>query len=74
MGYSVRTEEGNFRGGACVLREERVVFLNRRMTMEERAELLAKVLAGEDIEGLYLLPEVRRYVERFACRTEASGN
>lgn len=62
-GYKVRTEEGNFRGGSCIHREDRVIFLNRRMTLDERAELLAKVLAGEDFESMYLLPEVRRYVE-----------
>ena len=66
LGYTVRTEEGNFEGGSCVLAEERIVFLNRRATHEERAELLGKLLARENVEGLYLLPEVRAYVERFA--------
>jgi hypothetical protein len=66
LGYKVRTEEGNFSGGSCVFAEERIVFLNRRATHEERAELLGRLLAGENTEELYLLPEVRAYVERFA--------
>lgn len=66
LGYKVRTEEGNFAGGSCVFAEEKIIFLNRRATHEERAELLARFLSGENLEAMYLLPEVRAYVERFA--------
>jgi hypothetical protein len=68
LGYKVRTEEGNFAGGSCVFAEERIVFLNRRETHEERAELLGRLLVRENVDELYLLPEVRAYVERFAAR------
>ncbi|MBI5058529.1 hypothetical protein HZB60_01970 [candidate division KSB1 bacterium] len=64
LGYKVRTEDGNFRGGQCIFAEERLVFLNRRMSLDDRAELLARVLASENCDGLYLLPEVRRFVEQ----------
>jgi len=74
LGYKVRTEEGNFAGGSCVFAEERIVFLNRRETHEERAELLGRLLAAENVEQLYLLPEVRAYVERFAARTAEREN
>lgn len=63
-GLRLRTEEGNFRGGACMFADERLVILNRRMSHEERAELLARVLAGEDLEGIYLLPEVRNFIAK----------
>jgi hypothetical protein len=66
LGYKVRTEEGNFTGGSCVFADEKIVFLNRRETHEERAELLARFLSGENLDAMYLLPEVRAYVERFA--------
>lgn len=66
LGFTVRTEEGNFQGGLCQKDEERLLFLNRRMTMDERAEFLAGVLAAENTDGIYLLPEVRDFVEKFA--------
>ena len=66
LGYKVRTEEGNFNGGSCVFADEKIIFLNRRATHEERAELLARFLSGENLEVMFLLPEVRAYVERFA--------
>jgi hypothetical protein len=64
IGYRVRSEEGNFRGGSCVFAEERLIILNRRMSQEERAELLGRVLAGQNLDGVFLLPEVRAFIEK----------
>jgi hypothetical protein len=64
IGYKVRSEEGNFRGGTCVFAEERLIILNRRMSLEERAELLGRLLADENLEGMFLLPEVRAFIEK----------
>lgn len=63
-GFRLRTEEGNFRGGSCVFADERLIILNRRMTPEERAELLARALVTEDLEGIYMPPEVRDFIEK----------
>ena len=64
VGFKVRVEEGNFRGGQCIFAEERLVILNRRMSQEERADMLAQVLATEDLDPVFLLPEVRAFVEK----------
>jgi hypothetical protein len=72
LGYTLRLEKGDFRGGSCVFDSERLVFVNRRMGMEERAEVLAKVLAKEDLEGIFLVPEVRAYVEKFSATLKPS--
>ena len=71
IGYTVRTEKGDFRGGSCVFRSEQMVFVNRRMALEERAQVMAKVLASEEIDQLFLLPEVRSYVEKFSNVSQA---
>jgi hypothetical protein len=73
IGYRVRTEEGNFRGGSCVFAEERLVILNRRMTQEERAEVLARVLTTESLDSIFLLPEVRAYIEKYIPSPENSS-
>ena len=69
-GYRVRTEEGNFRGGSCVFAEERLVILNRRMTQEERAEVLGRVLATENLDEIFLMPEVRAFIEKYVAPQE----
>jgi len=64
LGFKLRLEEGNFQGGQCIFAEERLVILNRRMPQEERAEVLALALASEDLDQVFLLPEVRAFVEK----------
>ncbi len=66
QGYRIRNEKGNFRGGRCIFEEERLVIMNKRFGDEERAEILARALARENLDALYLLPEVREYVERYS--------
>jgi hypothetical protein len=65
QGYRFRNEKGNFRGGSCVFEAEKLVIINKRYGDEERAEILARALARMDIDSLFLLPEVRDYVEQF---------
>jgi len=66
QGYKIRNEKGNFRGGSCIFEEERLVIMNKRFGDEERAEILARALARLNPDSLFLVPEVRDYVERYA--------
>ena len=74
LGYKLRVEEGNFHGGQCIFAEERLVILNRRMSYEERADLLSQVFTQENLEGMFLVPEVRAYVERSERRRQTPVN
>ncbi len=65
LGYKIRIEQGRFRGGSCVHDEEKLVFINRRFGDEERAEILARALAENDYEQVFMIPEARAFVETF---------
>jgi hypothetical protein len=73
LGFKLRVEEGNFRGGQCIFAEERLVILNRRMSQDERAEVLAQALASEDLDQVFLLPEVRAFVEKSVRSRQSAG-
>jgi len=66
FGYEVRVETLNFPGGACVLGGRKVLFLDARGNAEEKIATLSRALAGEDIDSIYLLPEVRDAIEHFS--------
>ena len=63
--YSVRRETGNFRGGACVVRDQRLILINRSMPLEAAAVILARALAkiGVEDDG-FLKPAVRDILDR----------
>ena len=55
VGYSVRS-------GLCTVDGVEMVLLDRNRTSEERADALADVLAGRDLDGVYIEPETRQRI------------
>ena len=51
-------------GGLCRIGKERILFLDSRAQLDEQAETCAAALAEViDIDNIYLLPDVREFVE-----------
>ncbi|MBC8478594.1 hypothetical protein H8D51_03520 [bacterium] len=48
----VRIEQGNFSSGSCLLQEQRMIIINRRLTLEERVRALTRELASADTEDV----------------------
>ncbi len=64
LGYSVRREPGAFKGGACIVREQRHIIINRSMPLEAACVILARALCQLDVEGTFLKPAVREIIDR----------
>ncbi len=62
-GISIRYEKGDFDGGFCVLKAERLIVINRRLLPARRTSVLAQGLAEVGIDQVYLKPAVRAYIE-----------
>ena len=63
LGWNIRQEKGNFKGGACLLSGEQMVIINKKLNVEERIEIFSKALKKNELDDLYLLPEVRQFLE-----------
>ncbi len=57
VGYRVRS-------GACRVRGEEVIFLDRSLPPAERVHVLVEELGSHDVDTLYLTPALRRLLER----------
>jgi hypothetical protein len=64
LGYSVRREPGSFRGGACIVRDQRHIIINRSMPLEAACVILARALCQLDVQDTFLKPAVRDIIER----------
>ncbi len=62
-GIAVRYEKGDFDGGYCVLKTERLIVINKRLAPARRAAVLAQGLAEVGIDEIYLKPAIREYIE-----------
>jgi hypothetical protein len=67
LGIEVRVEafHGGIRtsGGLCRLRGRVLVLIDQRLGVFERTRTLADALSELDIDGIYLTPEARRFIE-----------
>jgi hypothetical protein len=70
IGVTIRFEKGDFEGGYCVLREQRLVLINRRLMLSRKASLLALALQNIGLETIFLKPAIRQYIEDEAVKAE----
>jgi hypothetical protein len=68
---SVRYEKGDFEGGFCVLKSERLVVVNKKLPLGKRASVLAQGIAEVGIEEIYLKPAVREFIEDELAKAKA---
>jgi hypothetical protein len=71
-GIAVRYEKGDFDGGYCVLKAERLIVINKRLAPARRASVLAQGLAEVGIDEIYLKPALREYIEDELARAAKS--
>jgi hypothetical protein len=62
-GITLRFEKGDFDGGYCVLKAERLIVVNRKLAPTKKASVVAQAIAEVGVEELYLKPAVREFIE-----------
>lgn len=67
LGFEVRVEKGTFKGGFCMLREQKVFLLNRNLEQDRKIAVLARNISELGTDGIYLKPSVRELVEKEAA-------
>ena len=63
LGIRVRYEKGDFEGGYCILEDQKVLVVNKRLNEMRKASVLAQALGEIGIEMMYLKPVVREFIE-----------
>lgn len=66
LGYSVRIDKGLFKGGFCLLREQKLFLLNKSIEQSKKVNILLKNLGDIGIEGIFVKPNIREMIEKAA--------
>jgi hypothetical protein len=74
LAIKVRFENGNFDGGYCLLREERLLVLNRRSTVQKKIRTLAMGLNEYGLDGTFVRPAVREAIEDEIAKSYAMAS
>jgi hypothetical protein len=63
MKLGVRLELGDFDGGLCTVKEQRVILVNRRHPMARRINIMARALNAAGLDNVFVKPAVRGIIE-----------
>jgi hypothetical protein len=68
LGIQIRYEKGDFDGGYCVLKAQKVLVVNKRLTDARRASAIAQALSEYGLDNIFVKPNIRAYIEDEAAR------
>lgn len=62
-GITIRYEKGDFEGGYCVLKDERLIVLNKKLAPGRKTTILAFGLAEIGVDETHLKTEIKNFIE-----------
>jgi hypothetical protein len=74
LGVTIRFERGDFEGGYCILRDQKILLVNRRLFPARKASVLAMAMHEIGLEDMYLKPAVREYIEDEIAKATRSAH
>lgn len=72
LGINIRYEKGDFEGGFCVLKEQKVVVVNKRLIDSRKASALALALTDYGVDLNDISDKLRLFIEDEAAKLRRS--
>ena len=63
LGASVRFEKGDFKGGYCLLKDSKVIVINKNANLQRKASILSVDLKELGVDDIYLNPKLREMID-----------
>lgn len=64
QGFRIRYERGNFRGGYCLVMQEKMIIINKFFPLETKINTLSDIIREVEIDESLLSEEQQRLVQR----------
>jgi hypothetical protein len=62
LGLQLRYEKGDFAGGYCVVKDQRMIIVNSALATAQRIKVLAGELAEMNLDQVFVLPALREVI------------
>ena len=66
LGASVRFEKGDFKGCYCILKESKVIVINKMTNLQKKVMILSAALKELGVDKIYLTPKIREIIDEMA--------
>ena len=65
LNLKIIKDKGNFIGGICIIKDEKVIVVNKMKPLEQRLRVLANSFLSYNLDDIYMVPALRAYIEQF---------
>ncbi|BDQ01906.1 MAG: hypothetical protein HRF52_10610 [Ignavibacterium sp.] len=69
LGVSVRFEKGDFKGGFCIVKENKIIVINKFANTQRKAAILATALKELGVDDIYINPRLREIIDEMTENT-----
>ena len=63
LGATVRFEKGDFKGGYCIIHDNKVIVINKLTNLQRKVMILSAALKELGVDKMYLTPKIREVIE-----------
>ena len=63
LGVRIRFEKGDFDGGYCLLRDERIIVVNKKLNANRKASVISQAFGELGIDNVFIKPAIRVFIE-----------
>ena len=74
MGARVRFERGDFKGGYCIIKKDKIIVINKLSNLQRKVYVLASALRELGLDDVYVQPRIRELIEEFDGNYENTNN
>lgn len=74
LGVTIRYEKGDFEGGFCILKHQRIILVNRKLIPNRKASVLALALAELGLDSVFIRPVLRDFIEDEVAKAGRSAH
>jgi len=71
LGVAIRYEKGDFEGGYCILKDARILVVNKRLASNRKAAVLALGMSAIGLDDMFLKPALRAFIDDETARVKA---
>jgi hypothetical protein len=73
LGVTIRYEKGDFEGGFCLLKSQKVLIVNKKLLPNRKAAVLAAGLYELGLDAVFIKPVLRDFIEDEVARLMRSA-
>lgn len=66
LGAEVRFEKGDFKGGYCILKDSKVIVINKMTNLQRKVIVLSMALKELGVDKIYLTPRMREIIDEMS--------